>query len=161
MPFLRIILTLSPTAISGYTRDFFACKDIFNLTSNSFSGFFASDGVNLVVESSAVHHLGMSVAAHPANSFGKPPPRPKGCKMREPRPSCLRRLHHTPDHTFAPEPSLSPHCAPRPSTALNSAAGQRTVRFALRNARSRRNGKEAHSAEHEHCARQTLLQQKS
>ena len=103
----------------------------------------------------------MSVAAHPANSLEKPPPRPKRCKMRAPRPCCLRRLYHTPNHTFAPESSLAPHCAPRPSTALISAAGQRTVRFALRNAKSRRNGHSGHSAEHEHCARQPLLQQKS
>ena len=47
---LRMIVTLSPTSISGYTRDFFACKDIFNLTANSFFGSFAWDGVNLVVE---------------------------------------------------------------------------------------------------------------
>ena len=76
-------------------------------------------------------------------------------------PPCWRHLHHNPNGIFAPESSLAPHCAPRPSTALNSAAGQRTVRFALRNAGSGRGGKEGHSAEHEHCARQALLQQKS
>ena len=35
MPFLRIIVTLPPTSISGYVLLRFACKDIFSLTSNS------------------------------------------------------------------------------------------------------------------------------
>ena len=48
--FYAVWLTLSPTSTSGYTRDVFACKDIFTLTSNSFFGSFAWDGVNLVVE---------------------------------------------------------------------------------------------------------------
>ena len=37
---------LSPTSTSGYVLLRFACKDIFNLTSNSCFGSFAWDGVN-------------------------------------------------------------------------------------------------------------------
>ena len=48
--FLRIILTLSPTSISGYVLLRFARKDTFNLASNSFFFFLASNGVILVTD---------------------------------------------------------------------------------------------------------------
>ena len=48
MPFLHIILKLSPASFAGYVLLRFACKGVFILISSSF--FLASNGVILVAD---------------------------------------------------------------------------------------------------------------